>query len=802
MIKDMEQSPFIVWTFRRSGGTNLAHKLITLSKFDTVEHEPFNVDRVFKDITKAWIDTKDKVQLERDLRKILSKKINFKHCLEIIPQDLNQMLAILSLEYGYKHLFLYRENATSRMLSLQFSKDTGIWGQKHTKGKSTDVSNKKIPIEKLIQHECSSRRMLEGIYDTLQKKSPNNVVSISFESVFKSNEFQAKILIIELFSALNNMNIKLSDDILDELLKKGNQGTSNLYSSYRNYHSFIEAASKLSDFNLAIKQRYRTIEDESYFIKMEYFPSIYAFKNHIYIDLCNTEDIEPIDIKSANENIKFISHNESGTVFSTSPIDSNIRLKLPVMKEDLLVSVVIPVYNVSQYINRCLDSIVEQSYQNLQIIIVDDRGQDDSIDKVKKYLDNRITIVEHEKNKGLAGARNTGINHATGDFILFLDSDDYVEKDLIEKCIHEQARDDVDAVVFSSQHIDDEEVLFPVDWMEKYSGESRSNVTIDNEEAHNIVAWDVAAWSKLIRLDFIKKNGIYFQEEQRYFEDHYFSAKMYSLKASFSYIDEKLHYYYRRSDVENKSITQITSPLVSLYRSRMMREVSLLLDDINSEYKNIFYPVYFSLYKQVFFESFELVEYRKEVYNNLNIAFQCINELDMIKEAELWEVDLAFLISNNDYNDYVNKFNPIWKFSEEHLKQVMPEELHYKLSDYEPLGMPVLKPGPNFILSGVIMLMLCIFNLKFLSKKNFAIKLRDFHIIRRLGVVNTNGKLRNQVIFDYIMNGEKNGEVINSKFEAKKYLEMNPSLSKMNMGLYSHFLFYGRPQKRNCEGLE
>jgi glycosyltransferase involved in cell wall biosynthesis len=87
------------------------------------------------------------------------------------------------------------------------------------------------------------------------------------------------------------------------------------------------------------------------------------------------------------------------------------------------VSVIIPVYNVEQYVAQTLESVLAQTYTNLEIIIVDDETPDRSIDICRRYADPRIQIIQ-QKNRGLAGARNTGIRHATGDYIALLDSDD------------------------------------------------------------------------------------------------------------------------------------------------------------------------------------------------------------------------------------------------------------------------------------------------------------------------------------------------------------------------------------------
>ena len=97
------------------------------------------------------------------------------------------------------------------------------------------------------------------------------------------------------------------------------------------------------------------------------------------------------------------------------------------------VSVIIPMYNSSKYIKECVNSVINQTYKNLEIILVDDKSNDSTLKKVNKIKDKRIKIIKLKKNSGAAISRNKGIEEATGDLICFLDSDDYWKKDKIEK---------------------------------------------------------------------------------------------------------------------------------------------------------------------------------------------------------------------------------------------------------------------------------------------------------------------------------------------------------------------------------
>lgn len=98
-----------------------------------------------------------------------------------------------------------------------------------------------------------------------------------------------------------------------------------------------------------------------------------------------------------------------------------------------LISVVVPVYNVQDCLDKCLESIVSQTYENLEIIVIDDGSTDLSSKKCDEWLkkDNRIKVI-HQENKGLAEARNVGISKSTGKYISFVDSDDFIDSKMIE----------------------------------------------------------------------------------------------------------------------------------------------------------------------------------------------------------------------------------------------------------------------------------------------------------------------------------------------------------------------------------
>ncbi len=129
--------------------------------------------------------------------------------------------------------------------------------------------------------------------------------------------------------------------------------------------------------------------------------------------------------------------------------------------EQGLVSVVVPIYNVERYLERCLNSIVNQTYRKLEIILVDDGSTDSCAEICDDWAlkDSRICVI-HKKNAGLGMARNTGIENATGEYICFLDSDDYVDTQAVEKAYTLAKKEKTDVVIYGLSDVDKDGNIF------------------------------------------------------------------------------------------------------------------------------------------------------------------------------------------------------------------------------------------------------------------------------------------------------------------------------------------------------
>lgn len=178
-----------------------------------------------------------------------------------------------------------------------------------------------------------------------------------------------------------------------------------------------------------------------------------------------------------------------------------------------MVSIIVPCFNGSKYIKRCLNSIINQSYKNIEVIIVNDGSTDDSDLIISKYLDDDRIKYYKQSNKGIGKTRNFGISKASGDYITFLDIDDYFACDAIEKMISFSSENDLDVVV-SDYYIKNKDTKeFKINDFEITS-------TLENPDI--LLDINFAPWGKLYKKDLIE--GVSFEEKLKY-EDAPFVIK-------------------------------------------------------------------------------------------------------------------------------------------------------------------------------------------------------------------------------------------------------------------------------------
>ena len=206
-----------------------------------------------------------------------------------------------------------------------------------------------------------------------------------------------------------------------------------------------------------------------------------------------------------------------------------------------LISILVPIYGVEKYIQRCVESLLEQTYRNIEFIFVNDYTKDKSVEILKEIIDSypnrksQIKIINHERNRGLAAARNTAVENAHGDFILHVDSDDYVATNIVEKLVKKQVETNADIVCTDLYRCVDqnkEEIKYPYD---ENNESFIRNIFYGKQES-----W---IWGKLIRKRLYVDNAIKVEEGCNMAEDFQVLPRLAYFSNRIAYVKEPLYFY-------------------------------------------------------------------------------------------------------------------------------------------------------------------------------------------------------------------------------------------------------------------
>ena len=204
------------------------------------------------------------------------------------------------------------------------------------------------------------------------------------------------------------------------------------------------------------------------------------------------------------------------------------------------VSVIVPIYNVEKYLEKCINSLLSQTLEDIQIILVNDGSKDNSGTIAKKYAKknkDKVIYVEKE-NGGLSDARNYGLKYATGDFVAFLDSDDYIEKNAYEEMYNKAIEENADYV--------------ECDFIWEYPNKAKIDKQYKYQNKKEMLSFvRVVAWNKLIKRSLIIEHNLEFPKGLRY-EDVEFTYKLIPYINKFAYVDKPfIHYVQREGSIAN-----------------------------------------------------------------------------------------------------------------------------------------------------------------------------------------------------------------------------------------------------------
>ena len=346
------------------------------------------------------------------------------------------------------------------------------------------------------------------------------------------------------------------------------------------------------------------------------------------------------------------------------------------------VSVIIPTYNVEQYLGQCLDSVVNQTLKDIEIVCVDDGSSDNSLQILKDYAakDNRIYVFQ-QKNQGAGAARNLGIEHSNGDYLYFMDGDDYLELDALEKVYQRITDKNADICVFKNGvYHQSTGVLESCRW-------ENSTLNVLDKETFNkysipedlYLFCNVPAWIKMYKTSFIKDKNLKFQN-LRVCNDVYFNYMTLSLADSITFLDETL--------ITWRTEHSCTTATRGKYISCVLEAYKAIKNDLSKEDFKLLSDTFYRRAKRSFVYEIGKVEdskereyWKKRLLNFLprkyrqGESYTLLERIFSIKNKDIYKIvciagiELKFeskkLIERKQYRELQNSLNNEFEESDE-----------------------------------------------------------------------------------------------------------------------------------------
>ena len=219
------------------------------------------------------------------------------------------------------------------------------------------------------------------------------------------------------------------------------------------------------------------------------------------------------------------------------------------MSEALSISIIVPVFNAEKYLKRCVESLLNQSFNKpFEIILIDDASTDDSINILKRFKSPLIKLISQNLNCGPASTRNIGLKHAKGKYIFFCDADDSISSDALSTLYDEAEENNSDLIISDKKIIDNDKNLREKEYIYD-SNKTFKDFEITKEIQKRLfdplyIEGFIGITGRLIKRSIIIENKIYFQKDLRYLEDEIFSWDILSFCKNIKYVRQKLYTYY------------------------------------------------------------------------------------------------------------------------------------------------------------------------------------------------------------------------------------------------------------------
>lgn len=291
--------------------------------------------------------------------------------------------------------------------------------------------------------------------------------------------------------------------------------------------------------------------------------------------------------------------------------------------ENNKVSIIVPIYNTEKYLKRCIESIINQTYSNLEVILVNDGSTDDSIKICKEYAkkDSRIILVNKE-NGGLSDARNKGLDLATGEYISFVDGDDFIHISMIEELIKVSEAENADIVHCDYEVVDEQGNILGIN-NKTYAEDKKLNA--EEAIAGHIIEYKikVVAWNKLYKKELFKE--LRFKKGYIY-EDEFLFPQIISLSKKNIYLNKKLYFYV-------SCCGSITKSKMNLNKIKSNKELM--------KFKEEFYMK-------------KYLQYMRHIYmSNCMMCYNIVKQIKLQGETEKYSKEILYF--NNTYKAYYEK---------------------------------------------------------------------------------------------------------------------------------------------------
>ena len=253
------------------------------------------------------------------------------------------------------------------------------------------------------------------------------------------------------------------------------------------------------------------------------------------------------------------------------------------------VSIIVPIYGVEKYLDRCMKTLLEQSLQEIEIIMVDDESPDSCPQKCDYYnsLDTRIKVI-HKKNQGLGFARNSGLDIAKGEFVAFVDSDDYVDKDMFRLLYSYALEKNADTVIAGFNKVSPKHTVVEIkecNQIERFQGKKELHNYVmgmlgSEPECENVMLREMSVWRGIYSMDLINANKIRFCSERQFIsEDIIFHLDYFEQSNKLLVLPEALYYYCENS-----------ASLTKKYKADRFEKNCILYKEIKKKLKEYQYP--------------------------------------------------------------------------------------------------------------------------------------------------------------------------------------------------------------------